>query len=58
MTTDAIYTDDVGVVKYHFVISQVRPVSPLLTTLLPPSRRAENGLRLRRTCADGVLGGA
>jgi hypothetical protein len=28
MTTDAIYTDDVGVVKYHFVISQVRPSLP------------------------------
>ena len=24
MTTDAIFTDDVGAVKYHFVISQVR----------------------------------
>jgi hypothetical protein len=27
MTTDAIYNDDVGAVKYHFVISQVRDVS-------------------------------
>jgi len=31
MTTDAIYNDDMGAVKYHFVISQVR------TSALPPA---------------------
>lgn len=37
MTTDAIYNDDMGAVKYHFVISHVSTSPPSLPFTLPPS---------------------